>query len=194
MFMREFAGTYSVRKSNSTCWFTSSELTELPTPFIFVVNLPWLALPLVHVSDLGEVVGVEKITVNFDRSTDDAPGPRPTENLISLIPFVVSFDNPYTFPINWMFEVDCSRPLYMVSWAFWVVKNPAPSTTYENTAATTTNAMRTIAASRPVNPSSLCFMHSPSSYPDSGKPVSVFYYMIFYRINISRFKPVFPVF
>jgi hypothetical protein len=41
----------------------------------------------------------------------------------------------------------------IVSWAFWVVKNPAPRTTYEKTAATTTKAMSTIAASRPVNAS-----------------------------------------
>jgi hypothetical protein len=44
------------------------------------------------------------------------------------------------------------------------VKNPAPSTTYEKTAATTTNAIRTIAASRPVNASDVFFfmdMRSP---------------------------------
>jgi len=37
------------------------------------------------------------------------------------------------------------------------VKNPAPRITYENTEATTMNAMSTIAASRPVNPFSLLY-------------------------------------
>jgi hypothetical protein len=45
----------------------------------------------------------------------------------------------------------------MVSCAFWVVKNPALSTTYEKTAATTTNAISTIAASGPVKASEEVF-------------------------------------
>jgi len=49
-------------------------------------------------------------------------------------------------------EVAFSTPVCTTSFAFSVLKNPAPSTMYENTAATTTNAVSTIAASRPVNP------------------------------------------
>jgi hypothetical protein len=41
----------------------------------------------------------------------------------------------------------------MVSCAFWVVKKPALSITYEKTASTTTNAISIIAASRAVKAS-----------------------------------------
>jgi len=61
----------------------------------------------------------------------------------------VSF-TPYTFPTSSILELAWAILEWMVDCAVWVVKNPAPRTTYENVAATTTKAINTIAASRPV--------------------------------------------
>jgi len=94
IFILVFAGTYSVRKLTSACCPESIELTTVPTPFIFVVNPVSLAVELVHDRITGVIVGVEKTILSFDKSIDGVPGTRPMENRISLIPFVVSFDNP----------------------------------------------------------------------------------------------------
>lgn len=87
-------------------------------------------------------------------STGTPPAARPTSNRKKFT-LSVAFVTPYTSPFTTMFDAACVTPEWTTSWLFWVVKKPAPNTTYENTAATTTNAISTIAASSPVNASSL---------------------------------------
>ena len=74
-------------------------------------------------------------------------------------------------------ELACSEPVWTTCCASPAAKNPAPSITYEKTAATTTNAIRTIAASSPVNASSflnsfiiLIHLNRPRNYDPAGNP------------------------
>ena len=93
-------------------------------------------------------------TISFSMSTGLLPAVSDRVMLTPVSFLAVVSPTPTMSPESSMDEVAWSTPVCTTSLLFCEVKKPAPSITYEKTAATTTKAMSTIAASRPVKAAS----------------------------------------